>query len=251
MKKLLIVLSFMPAIAFAITNAEKEAMTKSSIQALKNKGFITPDSGIQVVPRQDLSQPEWQKKKEIEQAQQLKTKGYIEETSDRAYELLHFRKVMKRNEAIEAKMYRPDESHMRYHVADMLTAYPYVGVPQSKMTEFIGIAPSGTYVKEPVIGWSGAVEFFKTTFGMCAYIENNLTISHGAARVAEEDASFDVNGKVTLIDVRGNENSGFLYKVEWFDKQFIRTLECANEKYSPDITDATIELAKHTDKAYN
>ncbi|STX50965.1 Uncharacterised protein [Legionella busanensis] len=249
MKKIIIALSLIPVVTFAITNDQKETVVKASIQALKKQGLVTPDSGVQIVPRQDLTSPDWQKKKEIEQAHQLKTKGYIHETSDRAYELLHFKDVIKRNEAIEAKMHRPDESHMRHNVADMLMAYPYVGVPQSEMTEFIGIAPAGTYVKEPVIGWSGAVEFFKTKFGTCAYIENNLHISHGAARVAEEDATFDVNGKVTLVDVRGNESSGFLYQVEWFDNHFIRTLECANEKYSPAIKKATLELANRIDKA--
>ncbi|STX28482.1 Uncharacterised protein [Legionella beliardensis] len=249
MKKIIIALSLIPIVTFAITNEQKEAMLKASIEVLKKQGLVTPNSGVQVLSRQELMSSDWQKKKELEQPHQLKTKGYIHETSNRAYELLHFQEVIKRNKAIEAKMHRPDESHMRHHVDDMLMAYQYVGVPQSEMTEFIGIAPAGTYVKEPAMGWSGAVEFFKTSFGTCAYIENNLTISHGAVRVAEEDATSDVNGKVTLVDVRGNENSGFLYQVEWFDNNFIRTLECANEKYSPDITKAVIELAIRTDKA--
>ncbi|WP_419420727.1 hypothetical protein ACNVED_05370 [Legionella sp. D16C41] len=249
MKKVLIAFSFIPVVTFAITDEQKETMVQASIQTLKQQGLVTPDSGVEIVPRQALMLPDWQKNKEIEQTHQLKTKGYINETSDRAYELLHFKEVIKRNEAIEAKMHLPDESHMRHNVAELLMAYPYSGVPQSEMKEFIGIAPAGTYVKKPVIGWSGAVEFFKTTFGMCAYTENNLHISHGAARVAEEDATSDVNGKATLVDVRGNESSGFLYQVEWFDNHFIRKLECATEIYSLNVTEATIELARRTDKA--
>jgi len=45
-----------------------------------------------------------------------------------------------------------------------------------------------------------------------------------------------------------NEESGFVYLVEWWDKKFKRTLECASKHYSETTAKATIELAKKIDR---
>lgn len=249
MKKAIVALCIIPFTAFAVTDEQKQAAMQANYKELKKMGLVTPNDGVQVAPRETILSSDWQKQKELAQTKELKTRGYINETSDRAYELLHFKDVIKQHKSIEAKMSKPNESHMRYAVGDMVMAYTYRGVPEKEMTEFIGIAPVGTYVNEPVTGWSGAVEFFKTKFGSCAFTENNINVSHGAARVSEEDATYEINGKITLVDVIGNQSSGFLYRVNWFDNNFIRNLECANENFSKEFTKNTVELAKEIDKA--
>ena len=248
MNKIAIALTLIPSLAFSLTDAQKDMFMKENQKILEKKGLMTPDSGVQIVPRSTLMSADWQKQKDIIDAKQQKKIGYVKEDSPRAHELLHFNEFIQKRAAIETKMFKPTETHLRKHTDEMVMAYTYVGVPKSEMSEYIGIAPAGTYVnKNPNSGWSGAVQFFKNPIGTCAYTENNLHISHGAARIAEEDALSEVNGKITLIDIAGTDASGYLYRVKWFDNNYIRELECANSKYSSDLTKSTIALAKRID----
>lgn len=247
MKKTLIALSIIPSLAFSFTDAEKEIFMKENIKVLEQQGLPTPDSGVKLVPLDSLQNSEIQKKKALLASAEQKKIGYFKEDSPRAHELLHFDEVIKRNQVIEAKMFKASETHLRHSVSDMTMAYTYVGVPEADMTKLIGIAPAGTYVESPVKGWSGAVEFFENQVGTCAYTENNLRVSHGAARIAQEDARNDVNGKITLVDITGTDASGYLYRVKWFDDNYIRELECANKKYSADTTKQVISLANRID----
>ncbi len=45
----------------------------------------------------------------------------------------------------------------------------------------------------------------------------------------------------------GSKENGFVYEVEWWDKKFKRTLECASNEYSEATAKATLELAKKID----
>jgi len=47
----------------------------------------------------------------------------------------------------------------------------------------------------------------------------------------------------------GSKNSGFLYKVEWFDDENFHELECANSQYSKQLNHDVIELARAIDKS--
>jgi hypothetical protein len=48
--------------------------------------------------------------------------------------------------------------------------------------------------------------------------------------------------------VVGTKETGFVYNVEWWDKEFKRSLDCAFEQYSPKILQNTIDLARKIDK---
>ena len=97
-------------------------------------------------------------------------------------------------------------------------------------------------------GWVGAVQYFvNKNIGNCSFAENNVRLSHGSVVVAKELAREDVNGKVTVVNVTGDPGDGFLYEVEWYDQTFFRTLQCANKKFSPYLTEQVITLAKRID----
>ena len=74
-----------------------------------------------------------------------------------------------------------------------------------------------------------------------------VTLTHAAAKVDEAVVRYDINHKVTTLNVEGNEQSGYVYTVDWKDSHFFRTLECATLTYSKDKTDAVITLAKRID----
>ncbi|PJD92671.1 MAG: hypothetical protein CK424_03540 [Legionella sp.] len=106
-----------------------------------------------------------------------------------------------------------------------------------------------TFVKDK--GWVGVSEVFeKAGVGLCNYNENNLKYSHGAIILAEEDITRDVNGKATMLDVMGEDSTGYVYNLEWYDNNFFRQLECTNPKYDKSITIKMIEMAKVID-TYN
>lgn len=249
MKKIIVALSIIPVLAFAMTTEQQESLNQANIEELKKMGLPTPDSGVQLVTQKNMKMKGWQAQKSLAASKELKEKGYINKSSDRAYELMNIQDQIKKMQPLQAKMFKSIESHMRKKAEDIPFAYSYIGVPQGEMTEFYGIAPVGTYVKNPQDGWTGAVEFFKTSFAHCAYTENNMVAAHGAAQIAEEEAQNDVNGKITLIDIEGNESTGYLYRVNWFDNIFNRNLECATKAFSKDIRSAVIELSKKIDKA--
>lgn len=248
MKKIIIAVSILPTLAFAITDVQKDAVMQANIQALEQKGLPTPDSGVQPVPATSIKLSDWMQKKFADERKEMKTKGYVERSSMRAEELIHIQKQIKNAQLQETGMHKGTDSHLRKKADEIPFAYSYIGVPMDSITEFYGIAPSGTYVKEPQSGWSGAVAFFKSTFANCAYTENNMRVSHGAARIAEEDAQYDVNSKITLIDIEGNESTGYLYRVNWFDNIFNHNLECATKDFSEKNRVATINLAKSIDR---
>jgi len=125
-------------------------------------------------------------------------------------------------------------------------AYDFKGVPANAVTTMLGVSPSVNFVQGQ--GWAGAMQFFeKAGLGNCSYRENNLKFSHGSAIIPEEDATKDVNGKITVATVSGQTDVGFLYSVDWYDESFFRELKCAKADYSADTLQGVLELARAID----
>ena len=51
------------------------------------------------------------------------------------------------------------------------------------------------------------------------------------------------------MNATGSRENGFVYEVEWWDKNFKHNLECASKEYKSELTTKTLELAKQIDKA--
>ena len=49
-----------------------------------------------------------------------------------------------------------------------------------------------------------------------------------------------------MVEHIGDEPSGFLYEIMWWDKDFRRVLECATKNYSYETKNEIIDLAKKT-----
>lgn len=249
MKKTFIVLSIIPVLSFAMTDAQKEAFNKANIEALQKQGLPVPGEGIQIVSQESMKIKNWQKNQMRSDSEELKRNGYVNRSSLRAYEIMNIEDIILKRTNKSSHAHKPSDSHLRQNAHDIPFVYTYVGVPKEDVLEFYGIAPSGTYIQDIPSGWTGAVEFFKTSFGHCAYTENNMLASRGSVRIDENEASYDVNEKITLIDIEGNDSTGYLYRVNWFDNIFNRNLECATTVFSENIRNNTIELAKKIDKA--
>lgn len=179
---------------------------------------------------------------------EMQLKGYHSEETNRPRELLQLHKIIHLEYESQAKNIanNPLDTHMKHTVGEVGLAYDFKPVPTSDVTNLIGFAAMGGYVSS---GWGGIGEFFdNATIGSCVYSENNVKFSHARAKFTEDDVTYDINNKVTVIDVKGTKSSGFLYSIDWYDNNFFRQLECANMKYSKTITNAVIELASRIDK---
>lgn len=229
---------------WAIEDSLHDAHLQEQLQYLEKQGLPLPGSGVQLVSPQALHVPTWMKEKRMLEARQKSKLGYVREDTPRAKELLDYKKIAQVQMAKYSAPIPAWRTVLRVHPSELKMAYSFVSVPESTITNFIGIAPVGIYTKK---GWSGAVEFFETKFAYCAYTEKNLSITHGASRIAKDIVTDTVNGKITLSDIRGSEATGFLYQTTWFDPIFERTLECATRQYSAETMSLVFELAKRID----
>lgn len=177
-----------------------------------------------------------------------KTKGYYEMVNKKAKLLLSMPETAEKEyNARKSIAFNPQDTHLYEVKSNMPMSYAYKGIPSNLATKVIGFAPEATFVNN---GWSGAVEFFVPSFGgVCAYHEKSIKLTKTAAYIPKEIATYVVNNKLTTMNTVGSKGSGFVYELEWWDKDFKRNLECAAKEYSDSIQKATIDLAKKIDKA--
>jgi hypothetical protein len=219
-------------------------MIASQLEYLKSHNLPLPDDGVTLVTREELNAPAWAVKKQQADLIQKNKLGYVKEDAPRATELLNYKNKAPEESKRFIGVIKPWNTMLRREPQDLKMAYTFVGVPKDQITHEIGVAPVGKYDDE---GWSGAVQIFDTSFGSCAFTEKNLRITHGSSRILKDIVTYEINGKVTLTDIKGTDASGYLYKILWIDQTFDRTLECATQKFNLKTMDRVIELAKTID----
>lgn len=232
-------------LAYSLTPAEREVHEKENVKLLQAAGILVPASGVTIAPRATLNIS-----KELIQSGERADKqrhalGYIQSTSEDAQELMNIKKTVA-SQSKQFKAIESDESTgMRKRLGDLKLAFEFKAVPSPLINSYIGAAPQGGFKEN---GWSGAAEFFTSSVGNCSYGLISIPISHLAAQLAQESVSYEINSKITVVEVAGNTKSGFVYNVKWFDDEFFHELECANIKYSSEIKNSVITLAKNIDK---
>ena len=220
--------------------------------AMENK-LPMPDSGIQIAPETEMpnmnSRPVPANFKirslEEERAEEKKL-GYINLPSEDAIQLLGVKKnrFYLSTKKIFIADNNPTDTHLKATLTQIKLAFPFNGITFIDKNNIIGYAVAGTWQD----GWAGVSEVFQDSgIGICSYVKHNLKITHGAAKLAREYVTYDVNSKSTIIFAEGQKDQGFAYKVEWFDDTFFHTLKCASEKFSQEAKESTILLAKRID----
>lgn len=174
--------------------------------------------------------------------------GYVKEKEPRAKELMDLKHVASYHQKKYKSVLSSESTHIRTSRDELKLAYTFVGVPAAEMDVNIGVAPYGAYksVKngDDGDGWDGAVQFFdKKGVGSCAFTEHNRRLAHSGVELIKELVTYDVNNKPTVVLVKGTKDTGFIYKLKWYDTTFSRELECANSKYSPKLKAEVTELA--------
>lgn len=242
----LLLTSSVPVFSADILDMDKIAKERAewTKQHFAKQGAPIPDGGVIVLPENQMSEYCTFKAQRKQEKADIKKYGYIKKSMPETQSLLNFQKASKQQFA--AKDVSPSDEGLRHNVNEIEMAYIFHGIPEGAVTTMLGIAPSVTYIKGQ--GWAGAMQFFEQTgLGTCSYRENNLKFSHGSAVIPEEDATKDINGKITVANITGKNNSGFMYSVDWYDNNYFRELKCANNTYSTDTMNSMLALARVID----
>lgn len=251
MNKKLIVALFFPVAAFSGENLDSAQMAQVAKeraewtkQHFAKQGSPIPDGGVKVIPAKQMSQYTKFKEQRAKERADINRYGYIKQSSPQVQSLMNFKEVSKNQFSVKSAS--PTSEGLRHNINEIQMAYEFKGVPTSLVSRMLGVAPSVTFIQGQ--GWAGAMQFFeKSGLGNCSYRENNLKFSHGSAIIPEEDATKDVNGKITVSNVTGETNAGFMYSVDWYDNNFFRELKCAKSEYTPDTLASMLELAREID----
>ncbi|KTC89125.1 hypothetical protein [Legionella drozanskii] len=174
--------------------------------------------------------------------------GYVKDNEPRAKELIELKHVALYHKAKYKGALSSESTHIRASIDELKIAYTFVGVPIEEMDLNIGVAPYGAYKSlkngDDGDGWDGAVQFFdKKGIGSCAFTEHNRKLAHSGVELIKELVTYDVHNKPTIVLVKGNKESGFVYKLKWYDNTFSRELECANSEFSQQLRTEIIALA--------
>lgn len=134
-------------------------------------------------------------------------------------------------------------THLRHDIKQFnsVMAYPFKGVPKEIATKNFGFAPILAYKEGH--GWVGATNLFKAGKMNCQFNENNIKLSMAAMKIDENEMGHEVNKKYTETTISGNDDSGYMYSVDWYDNNFFRHLECADMVYSEDTMKQIISMA--------
>lgn len=249
MKKLLFLLSILFSTS-VFSLSEEEILQNERLEWAKDyfskKGGPIPDGGIKILPEKEMSTYEESKKIRKKMKDDIQKFGYINQNNDPNNRLFHLKEYALHDLTSHAQNSRPTNTHLKSTIDELKMAYEFKGIPINEITESIGFAPYGTYIKDK--GWIGAHHFFiKDEIGNCVFIENNIKLSHGAIIIPKEDVTYLIHNKPTTTYISGNTKSGFLYHIDWYDLNFFRSIECANKKYNEEIMQKIIELATKID----
>lgn len=247
MKKTMIAAFIAGIAANVIADEIPEANMKWAREHFAKQGMPIPDGGITIKPLSTMRGYSEGLSERNKIKKQVKELGYFNQYNERAQFLNNLQKITDLAYKAQSTTFTINNDELKKSVDEIHMAYTFTSVPVSEVTKLYGFAPYLTYVKDQ--GWVGVTEFFQSSIGNCAYSENNVRLSHGAIVIAKEDVKELVNGKVTISEVVGNEQSGFVYSVEWFDQTFFRKLECASALFNKDALNKTVALANSIDAA--
>jgi len=196
-----------------------------------------PDN-IKIVPLKNMGFPV-KIKKEMQSYNDIqKQNGYVQSDNTYTRKLL----LMRSNTMRFLKSDDPAEQELKKSLSEIPLNFKY----KNNVPNTIAYTALGLETKE---GWSGIKIFFDgKEIGTCELSVFNIANANQPMQLNEDGLTYDVNDKPTRINIEGSHNSGFMYSVRWYDKNFVHELQCANLTYDKRITEKIIVLANTIDK---
>lgn len=241
--------------SFSLTSDEKILQEKENIKILESMGLPAPGSGIKIVPRTMLGLTKEEIQQGDKEMDEFKENGYVNKYINRPRELLSMTPTLINKEIQSAPIHDYQYTGLRNNITHLKLAFKFPGLSSQKSfasispnIKMLAVAPRGGFHSEKG-GWSGVSQFFMyKDIGTCVYNIMNVKASNTAAYLAQEDVSYTINNKPTiLMPIEGSNNSGYIYYLKWYDENNFHELECANMKFSSRINNSIIDLAKNID----
>jgi hypothetical protein len=245
------------ATAFGLSDTEQKAEDeKQNMKVLESLGLPLPDSGIKLVPRSMLGLPQEAIEKGEKRLSEFRENGFVKTYTNRPKELFSVTPDLVKKQLNE-NLNKDMDSYtgLKTSVNQFKLAFVFPSIATNKtlknsnaQSKLIAATVMGGFHKE-LGGWSGASEYFTYEgIGACSYSVMNVKASHTAVQLAQEDVTYTINNKATLLKpVEGSDSSGYMYSLEWFDDTNFHELECANMHFTNDLNNLVIELAKKID----
>ncbi len=221
MKKLLFTLMLLPVVA----NARTETLTPFSEATKKGINFVS-------VKNQGMPAS----------TEQINEKGY-RETSGMDEAIIHLLQT-KQEAGQQIVAYRnssnPADSHLHAKASEIMTGFNFIPVPGIPEKNILGFAAAGSYHQN---GWDGMAEIFSfQDDAICKYSTFRIE-----KVIIDEVTENLVNGKPAGKDIAGNDKTGFMYLIEWFNPDRRMSIECASRKFDPKLMTAMLEKARQVD----
>lgn len=216
----------------------------SLVNLMQSEKLPQPDSGITIVPSSELSNVAINEN-QVNTKNEYKINGYEKTKSDDAIQLLSLNKDSLGNKKSFFDYSKPNDTHLKHKLDQIKLAFNFHEISFINEKDVLGYAPGGTMMDG---GWTAVSETFRDKkLGICDYFKLNLKIGHGAARLAKENVTYDINNNPTLTYVEGNDQYGYAYKVSWFDDTYYHTVKCATKLFDRNELKEIIELSKRID----
>ena len=209
-----------------------------------------PDGGIKIIPSAQMHKDVAEINSTIALQDEYKKNGVVKRTSEDAVQLLSINKhhLMTHEKATYLDSSNLHDSHVKQKISQIKLAFNYHPISFLPESAIVGFAVADTWVKEPDEGWTGIVEIFTDPkLGVCDYKKSHTKLNHASVHLAKESVSYVVHKKPTIDLVEGDDQSGYSYKVDWFDADYYHTLTCALKIYEPNELKGVIALAKRID----
>lgn len=207
-------------------------------------GLPLPDSGVTIISGISKNIPEKLQEEEVERRKQQKSQGFSFANTTHPQDLIFLSKGIGINKEIFSKNTNPENTEIKERLDQLFLGFPFLGINNSEATP-IGFAVMGAWTTK---GWTGVVEYFNyPQVGVCQLSLNNIKLSHAAIMLDKDIVSYDINNKITTKFVKGNQKSGFIYSVNWYDNTFFYELECAKKLFDKENISKMIELAINID----
>ena len=180
----------------------------------------------------------------------IKKTGYVKEYSTYALTLKNIQHAADEDYKASANDKSPESTHLVKAFNELTLAYKAQDIPASIVKTSIGYSPAGTFMThDKYKGWNAWGMFFVSINDLtCTFDENNVELSGSSANIAKEIVTRDVNDKITTVVTSGDNASGFIVDVQWFDKRFREQLRCRLSTYDKSLVDSIIDMAKEIDR---
>jgi hypothetical protein len=175
---------------------------------------------------------------------EIKENGYYPTYSVNAVNLIAFKD--KKGTPFLRQDSDPYFKILRLSPSEFPKTFPFDGITSVDENHLLGFAPSGTLDQG---NWTGVTAYFNDDrFGTCRLEVFDMLPMNGTAFYDSKYTTYDINGKPTVSNAEGSNDSGFVYNTSWTGKRYEKMLECANKKpFDKQVLQDLVAYAKKID----